>query len=209
MLKVAIIDGQGGGIGKVLTEHIRKALGEEVYLVALGTNALASSVMLKAGANEGASGENAIARGIAHVDVVIGPIGIVIPHSFLGEITPSIASIIACSKPYKILIPLTRGNYSLVGLNNEPLPHLVKESIEILYQYIDNIKSKEGSGMCEANAYIIKDGKEELLLERVDKIVPHEDGIFLKNIFGEQKIVKASIKEMALVNHKIILEPIS
>lgn len=60
--------------------------------------------------------------------------------------------------------------------------------------------------MCEANAYILKDGAEELILESVDKVVPGEDGILLENIFGQQKIVRARIKEMALVNHKIILE---
>ncbi|WP_418790668.1 CooT family nickel-binding protein [Phosphitispora sp. TUW77] len=60
--------------------------------------------------------------------------------------------------------------------------------------------------MCEANAYILKEGTEELLLESVDKVMPREDGILLENIFGQQKLVKAKIKEMALVNHKIILE---
>lgn len=60
--------------------------------------------------------------------------------------------------------------------------------------------------MCEANAYILKNGAEELLLESVDKVIPHEDGILLENIFGQQKIVKARIKELALVSHKIILE---
>lgn len=60
--------------------------------------------------------------------------------------------------------------------------------------------------MCEANVYIVKDGVEELLLESVDKVVPGEDGILLENIFGQQKIIKARIKEMALVNHKIVLE---
>ncbi len=60
--------------------------------------------------------------------------------------------------------------------------------------------------MCEANAYILKDGIEELLLEGVDKVVPREDGILLENIFGQQKLVRARIKEMALVNHRIILE---
>jgi predicted RNA-binding protein len=62
--------------------------------------------------------------------------------------------------------------------------------------------------MCEANAYLLKDGQEELLLESVDKVVPKEDGIYLENIFGRQKTVKARIKEMALVDHRIILEKI-
>lgn len=62
--------------------------------------------------------------------------------------------------------------------------------------------------MCEANAYLLKDGQEELVLESVDKVVPKEDGVYLENIFGQQKTVKAKIKEMALVEHRIILEKI-
>jgi len=62
--------------------------------------------------------------------------------------------------------------------------------------------------MCEANAYIFKNGNEELFLESVDKVLPQEDGILLENIFGQQKLIKARIKEMALVNHRIILEKI-
>jgi predicted RNA-binding protein len=69
-------------------------------------------------------------------------------------------------------------------------------------------KILEVEKMCEANAYILKNGTEELLLEDVDKVIPGEDGILLENIFGQQKIIKARIKEMALVNHKIILEKI-
>lgn len=62
--------------------------------------------------------------------------------------------------------------------------------------------------MCEANAYLLKDGQEELLMESVDKVVFKEDGVFLENIFGQQKTVKARIREMALVEHRIILEKI-
>lgn len=61
-------------------------------------------------------------------------------------------------------------------------------------------------GMCEANAYIRQDGKEELLLEMVDRVMPHEDGIMLEDIFGRRKIVKAKIAELALVDHRIVLE---
>ncbi|NLL17682.1 MAG: CooT family nickel-binding protein [Clostridia bacterium] len=60
--------------------------------------------------------------------------------------------------------------------------------------------------MCESNAYLLKDGQEELLLESVDKLIPDGDTITLENIFGQRKIVKARIKEMALVDHRIVLE---
>lgn len=60
--------------------------------------------------------------------------------------------------------------------------------------------------MCEANAYLRKDGKEELFLEMVDKVVPHEEGLMLEDIFGRRKVIKARIAELALVDHKIVLE---
>lgn len=62
--------------------------------------------------------------------------------------------------------------------------------------------------MCEANAYIRQDGQDELLIERVDKLIPQGEQLFLENIFGQQKTVKARIVEMALVDHRIILERI-
>lgn len=207
MITIAIVDGQGGGIGKVITEKIRKSLGPDYHIIALGTNALAASLMLKAGANEAASGENAISCVTSIVDVIIGSIGIMIPNSMSGEITPTIASSISLSKAHKYLLPLSKGNYTIIGNKQEPLPHLIDELITELQVTIEQKRKKlEEVTMCEANAYLIKDGQETLLMERVDRIVPHEDGLFLENIFGEQKTVKASIKKMELVSHKIILE---
>ncbi|OEF96002.1 CooT family nickel-binding protein [Desulfuribacillus alkaliarsenatis] len=204
MVKIAIIDGQGGGIGKLITEKVRKTYGTDYHIIALGTNALAASLMLKAGANEAASGDNAVASVVNTVDIIIGSIGIVIPNSMSGEITVNIASSISLSKAHKFLLPLLKGDYTLIGNNLEPLPHLVDELLKELKPIIK--KKMEEATMCEANAYLYKDGEETLLLERVDKIVPHSDGLYLENIFGEQKIIKAKIKKMELVNHKIILE---
>jgi len=206
MIKIAVIDGQGGGIGKIITEKIRKNIGLDIYILALGTNALAASLMLKAGANEASSGENAIINGITNVDVIIGTLGIVIPNSMLGEITPAMAGSVNLSKAHKILLPLVKGKYIILGNKNEPLPHIIDEMLEELTCIINKRIKMEESNMCEANAYIIKDGEEVLLLERVDKIIPQTDGLFLENIFGEQKVINARIKQMQLVSHKIILE---
>ena len=68
------------------------------------------------------------------------------------------------------------------------------------------MRFKGGFEMCESNAYLMRDGKEELVMEGVDVVIPKEEGIYLRNIFGEQRLVKAHIKEMNLVNHRIILE---
>ena len=131
-VRIAVIDGQGGGIGRIITEKIRKALPMEVEIIALGTNAVAASLMLKVGANEGASGENAIVQNMDDVDVIIGPLGIVLAHSMGGELTPKMAEAVAKSKARKLLIPLTLDRVEVVGVETDPLPHLVDKLIDRL-----------------------------------------------------------------------------
>jgi hypothetical protein len=128
-LRIAVIDGQGGGIGKHLTEKLRKELPEDTEILALGTNALATAVMLRAGANEGASGENAVVINARKVDLIVGPLGIVVPNSMLGELTPRMAEAIAESPAPKLLLPLIPGQIAIVGLKSEPLPHLIEELV--------------------------------------------------------------------------------
>jgi len=137
-MRVAVIDGQGGGIGKLITEKLRKALGEQVEIIALGTNALAAALMLKAGADQGASGENAICATVKKMDVILGPIAIIVANSMLGEITPAMARAIAESDAEKILIPLNKSNITIVGLYNEPLPHLV----EMMVKKVEEIRKR-------------------------------------------------------------------
>lgn len=131
-MKIAVIDGQGGGIGKVVVEKIRKELPENTEIIALGTNAVATMLMMKAGANEGASGENAIIYNVGKVDVIIGSIGIIAANAMMGELTPSIARAIAESTAKKVLLPLNRCNIEVAGLKNEPLPHLIEDALAII-----------------------------------------------------------------------------
>lgn len=131
-MRVAVIDGQGGGIGKHITEKLRKHLSEDLEILALGTNALATSVMLKAGANDGASGESAVVYNVCRVDAIVGPVSIVMPNAMLGELTPRMAEAIVASPAPKILVPLVRGGIELVGVRAEPLPHLVDELVQKL-----------------------------------------------------------------------------
>jgi len=128
-VRIAVVDGQGGGIGKHITEKLRKELPEGTEILALGTNALATAVMLRAGANEGASGENAVVLNAGRVDLIVGPISIVVPNSMLGELTPKMAEAIAQSDAAKILLPLISGRTTIVGLKSEPLPHLIDELV--------------------------------------------------------------------------------
>jgi hypothetical protein len=132
-MRIAVIDGQGGGIGKSLVEKLRKELPEDVEIIALGTNSLATSFMIKAGANEGATGENAIVLNASKVDIIMGAIGIVAANSMLGELTPQMAKAIAESSAKKILLPLNRCNIEIVGVDkSEPLPHLVDKAVKTI-----------------------------------------------------------------------------
>ena len=134
---VMVMDGQGGGIGAALIKGLRNGINREMEILALGTNSIATSRMMKAGANKGATGERAIMRTSAKVDVIIGPLAIVIPDAMMGELTPSMASAVSASEAKKILIPLTQENIELVGVSGEPLPHLVDQVVEIIKE-MDN-----------------------------------------------------------------------
>ncbi|MFZ1954027.1 MAG: DUF3842 family protein [Desulfobacterales bacterium] len=130
MKKIGVIDGQGGGIGSAIIKKIKELYGETVEVVALGTNAIATAQMLKAGANRGASGENAIVQTTKSVDVILGPLGIVIAHAMMGEVTPGIAEGVAGSPAAKFLLPLTQEKVTIVGVARLPLPHLIEELID-------------------------------------------------------------------------------
>jgi len=101
MKRICVIDGQGGGIGSAVIKKLKEVFEETIEVIALGTNAIATSQMLKARANRGATGENAIVRTVERVDVIIGPLSIVLAHAMMGEVTPRIAEAIAGSPAKK------------------------------------------------------------------------------------------------------------
>lgn len=125
MKRICVLDGQGGGIGSSIIRHLKERYGETIEIIALGTNAIATSQMLKAGANRGASGENAIVQTTPIADMIIGPIGIALPHAMMGEVTPTMAEAVALSPAKKFLIPLTQENIEVVGVSTMPLPHMI------------------------------------------------------------------------------------
>lgn len=119
-MKIVIIDGQGGKMGKSVIEQLHKRFPQlETY--AIGTNSIATSAMLKAGAAYGATGDNPVIVNSQDADIIIGPIGIVMANSLLGEITPAMAAAIGSSRAYKILIPVNRCNHYIVGCQNNSL----------------------------------------------------------------------------------------
>ncbi|MBW2370008.1 MAG: DUF3842 family protein [Deltaproteobacteria bacterium] len=130
MKRLCVIDGQGGGIGSAIIKQLKERLGETVSIWALGTNAIATSQMLKAGANRGASGENAIVQNASRADLIIGPIGILIAHAMMGELTPGMAEAVATSPARKFLLPITQENIEVVGVASNPLPHLIESLVE-------------------------------------------------------------------------------
>lgn len=130
MKKICVIDGQGGGIGSAIIKKIKDTFGERIEIIALGTNAIATAQMIKARANRGASGENSIVQTVQQVDVIIGPIGIIMAHAMLGEVTPAMAEAISRSPAKKILLPLSQENIEIAGVENIPLPRLIDTLIE-------------------------------------------------------------------------------
>lgn len=133
---VAVIDGQGGGIGSLIIKRLREAFTEEVEVIGLGTNAMATGAMLKAGANKGASGENAIVQTVKTVDIVIGTTSIILANSMMGELTPKMAEAIASSAAKKCLLPLKIPELEIIGAPKEPLPHLVDQLIKRIQEMI-------------------------------------------------------------------------
>lgn len=123
-MKIVIIDGQGGRMGRSVIEQLHKRHPQlETY--AIGTNSIATAAMMKAGASYGATGENPAIINSQDADLIIGPIGIVIANSLLGEITPAMASAIGSSKAHKILIPVNRCSHFVVGCKDATLTEYI------------------------------------------------------------------------------------
>ena len=136
--RICVVDGQGGGIGATLIKYLKGAYGETLELVALGTNAIATAQMLKAGANCGASGENAVCRTVAGADCILGPIAVTWANAMLGEVTPKIAEAVMSSPAQKILLPLSQENVAVVGVPKEPLPHMVQAALGVMMKEVQS-----------------------------------------------------------------------
>jgi len=129
MKKILIIDGQGGMLGKQIVENVRKLL-PDAEILAVGTNIAATNSMLKAGADNGATGENAVIVCARTADIIVGPVGIAIADSLLGEITPSMAAAVGQSTAKKVLIPVNKCNNIIIGVGDKKTSELIREAID-------------------------------------------------------------------------------
>ncbi len=129
-MKIAVIDGKGGGIGCQIVERLKSLKRDDIEIIVLGTNSQATVNMLKAGGNDGATGENAIVWMSDRVDIIIGPMAIIAANTMMGEISPKMAEAIASSKAKKLLLPVSKCNFEIIGLEGYQLKQLFDEMIE-------------------------------------------------------------------------------
>ena len=134
-MKVVVIDGQGGRLGQLLCEAITE---EELNcdLIAIGTNSIATSAMMKGGAKQGATGENPVIVASRDADVIVGPIGIISADSLLGEITPNMSVAIGQSSALKLLLPVSRCNNQVIGVKSLTMNEMVKATVEYLKELL-------------------------------------------------------------------------
>ncbi len=127
---IVVVDGMGGGIGAQLIAKTRELVGDSAEIVALGANSGATERMLKAGADRGASGENAVRVSVGLGDAVLGPIGVIAPNSMMGEITPAMAEAVFGARGRLILVPATQQHFTLVGMEKLPMAALIAMAAE-------------------------------------------------------------------------------
>lgn len=125
-MKILVIDGMGGGIGKSIIEHIKKELAD-AEVMAVGTNSIATSAMLKAGADNGATGENAVVYNCHKADYIIGVMGIALANSMHGEISPRMAEAVSSSPAHKILIPMDKCDITVMGVAQKPVQMYIND----------------------------------------------------------------------------------
>lgn len=134
-MKILIVDGQGGGVGRQLAAQIKQAF-PDVSLMAVGTNTIATSAMLKSGADNAATGENAVLVAVRKADIIVGPLGIIVADSLGGEITPVMANAVAQSNAKRILLPFKNCENVIVGVTDFTLGHLIQQAIDELRKII-------------------------------------------------------------------------
>lgn len=130
-MKIVVIDGQGGRLGRLLVEKSKSRL-PQAQVYALGTNTVATAAMLKAGADFGATGENPVIRNVMDADGVLGPVGVIVANAILGEVTPAMAEAVGSCRARKYLIPMNSCGVAVAGVEELPLSAYVAQAVESL-----------------------------------------------------------------------------
>ena len=134
-MKIIIIDGQGGRLGKLLVEEVRARV-PRAQIYAIGTNSIATATMLKAGADFGATGENPVVRAVMDADAVLGPVGIVVAHAILGEVTPTMAEAVGGCRARKFLVPMNSCGVMVAGVKEQSLSSYVTQAVDELLKHL-------------------------------------------------------------------------
>lgn len=134
-ITIAVVDGQGGGIGGIIVEKLKLEF-PDINVIALGTNSVATGRMLKAGANQGATGENALIYNVKNVDIIMGVVAILMPNAMMGELSPRMAEAIGSSNARKILIPLEKCNIRVAMPGDHNIGQCVDYSMELVKNHI-------------------------------------------------------------------------
>ena len=135
--QILVIDGQGGQLGSQIIKELLAKI-SDIRITAVGTNAVATAAMLKAGASNAATGENPVIVGCRKADIIIGPIGIVIADSLMGEVTPAMAVAVGQSGAARILIPVNKCENMVAGISNLSTTVLIQDAIAKIGQYISS-----------------------------------------------------------------------
>jgi hypothetical protein len=136
-MNLLIVDAQGGGIGKRLVSAVKEKC-PEITITAVGTNSTATASMLKAGAHNAATGENAVKVNSKTADIIAGPVGIVIADSLLGEITPGMALAVGSSTAKKLLIPINHCDNVIIGIQDISIEDLIKKTSDTIFKLYKN-----------------------------------------------------------------------
>lgn len=136
--RIIVLDGMGGGIGAQLVSRARETLkgagaAEGSFeIVALGSNSSAAERMIKAGADRGASGENAVRVTVGTGDYVLGPIGAIIPNGLMGEFSPAMATAVAEARGEKFFVPVGQEHFTLAGVEAKPVPYMAQAAVDAM-----------------------------------------------------------------------------
>lgn len=128
---ILVLDGQGGGMGVQLIKMLAPQLPQDCDLLAVGTNVMATSAMLKAGAPHGATGENAVVYNAARADLILGPIGMILANGILGEVSPAMAAAVSAASAEKILIPSSHCGVQIAGTQDCPLETYLQSAVAL------------------------------------------------------------------------------